>query len=131
MNNKYESSWIFTLIAAIVAILLFAFIGSLGTHAAIDAMCSCRERIKMRWFKKKEKVSERQITPEFTTPPPIVLRRSRIKPTMCGICKCVYQASFEHIDIDHNRMFGRVFVECPTCGANNDIEFEEVNDGMS
>ena len=59
---------------------------------------------------------------------PMVITRSRIKPTKCERCLSVYQASFEHIDVlpDICRI-DRVVLgsRCPVCKYPNAVEFEE------
>lgn len=84
----------------------------------------------MGWFKKKEKVTEKLSTLKIITPPPVILRRSKIKPTVCYYCKCTYQATFENISRDSINAYGRAYVDCPMCGRRNAIEFEEDIDGM-
>lgn len=66
--------------------------------------------------------------------PPRVIREGVIKPTTCGVCHTVYQASKEHLrrELDPaSRFLGDaiIYTRCPICDNINKTEFEEVSEG--
>ena len=48
---------------------------------------------------------------------PQVIKESKLKPTTCKGCFCVYQAKHKHI-------IGKRLTTCPVCQTDNVVEFE-------
>ena len=79
----------------------------------------------MKLFRKKRFSNVKQLPIETK---PMVITRSSIKPTKCERCLSVYQASFEHIEIQPDISYiGRVVIgsRCPVCNHPNSVEFKE------
>ena len=53
---------------------------------------------------------------------PEVIKESKIKPTTCKGCFCVYQAKHKHLKMAFT--MGKRMTTCPVCKTDNAVEFE-------
>lgn len=73
---------------------------------------------------------------------PKILELPKIKPIVCGVCGCKYEFErgdelepclYEYGEInrhkENRRFVASIALACPVCGQNNNIEFEQKENG--